>query len=142
MTQQEGAVTTREQIIRSVYRDLFETGDTDLAGRLVTEDFVDHSAPPGAPTGPGGLVAVVRFLHAALADIRYEVQDVLSDGDRSAFRATLSATQTGPLFGHPATGRPFRMQQIHFVRFEGERIAEHWACRDDLGALRQLGHLA
>lgn len=131
-----------EQIIRGVYRDLFETGDTDLADRIVTEDFVDHEAPPGMPPGPGNLVAVVRFLHAALSDIHYEVQDVLSEGDRAAFRATLSAIQTGPLLGHPATGRAFTMRQIHFVRFDGERIAEHWACRDDLGALRSLGHVS
>jgi predicted ester cyclase len=136
-------MSSHEDIIRGVYRDVFETGDLELADKLVTPDFVDHEAPPGsASRGPDTLKAVVRFLHGALSNITYEVHDVLSAGDRAAFRATLTATQTGPLFGHEATGRRFSMQQIHIVRFEGDRIAEHWACRDDLGVMRQLGHLA
>jgi predicted ester cyclase len=136
-------MTRHEEIIRGVYRDLFETGDTDLADRLVTTDFVDHAAPPSpAPPGPDNLKATVAFLHSALGDIRYEVHEVLSAGNRAAYRATLTATQHGPLFGHPPTGGRFSMQQIHMVRFDGDRIAEHWACRDDLGALRQLGHLS
>jgi predicted ester cyclase len=135
-------MSSREQIIRGVYRDVFETGNVDLADELVTPDFLEHEGPPGAAaSGPEALKAVVRFLHGALSDIRYEVNDVLCDGDRAAFRATLTATQTGPLFGHAPTGRRFTMQQIHMARFEGDRIAEHWACRDDLGVMRQLGHL-
>lgn len=133
----------RERIIRGTYRDLFQTGDLALADRLVTPDFLDHAAPPQgwAAPGPESLKALVRFLHSALGDIRYDVQDLLSDGDRVAFRATMSAVQIGPIFGFPPSRRRFTMQQIHIVRFEGDLIAEHWACRDDLGALFQLGHL-
>lgn len=132
---------TREQIIRGVYRDMFETGDVSGADLIVTADFVDHAAPPGAARGPQQVAAVVGYLHGALADIRYTIEDLISEGDRLAYRSTLSATEVGPLFGFPPTGRRFTMHQLHMVRLEGDRIAEHWACRDDLGALRQLGHL-
>lgn len=33
------------------------------------------------------------------------------------------------------------VEHIHLYRLEGDRIAEHWGVRDDLGTLRQLGHL-
>lgn len=136
-------MSDREKIIRGIYRDLFETGNLDIADRLVTADFVDHAAPPSpAPPGPDNLKAAVRFLHSVLAAIHYDIHDLLTDGDRVAYRATMSAVQTGNLFGFPANNGRFAMQQIHIVRFDGDLIAEHWACRDDLGALRQLGHVA
>ncbi|MET7396348.1 ester cyclase [Dactylosporangium sp. NPDC005572] len=136
-------MSQREQLIRGLYRTMFESGDVTLADRVVTPGFVDHAAPPvPVPAGPDQLRAVVSYLHSVLADIRYEIDDVLHDGDRVAYRAAMSATQIGELFGFPSSGRSFRMQQIHIVRFDGDLIAEHWACRDDLGALRQLGHIA
>ncbi|GGM17168.1 ester cyclase [Dactylosporangium sucinum] len=136
-------MSQREQLIRGIYRTMFETGDVTLADRIVTPGFVDHAAPPApVPAGPDQLRAVVTYLHSVLTDIRYEIEDVLHDGDRLAYRTTMSATQTGELFGFPPNGRGFCTTQIHIVRFDGDRIAEHWACRDDLGALRQLGHIA
>lgn len=136
-------MSQREQLIRGIYRTMFESGDTSLADRVVTAGFVDHAAPPvPIPAGPDQLRAVVAYLHSVLANIRYEIEDVLHDRDRCAYRATMSATQIGELFRFPPSGRRFQVQQIHIVRFDGDLIAEHWACRDDLGALRQLGHIA
>src|SRR5262245_19395205 len=135
-------MSQREAVVRGVYRTMFETGDTSQVATVVTDDVIDHAAPPGTPaSGHAALAGVIAYLHRVLADITYEIEDVIEAGDRVAFRATLSARQVGDLFGFPATGRPFRMQQIHIVRFDGDRIAEHWACRDDLGALHQLGHV-
>lgn len=132
----------REELLQGIYRTMFESGDVSLADKVVTPEFVDHSAPPvPMPAGPGQLRAVVTYLHSVMADIRYEIEDFLHDGDRCAFRTAMSATQIGDLFGFPPTGRSFRTQQIHIVRFDGDLIAEHWACRDDVGALRQLGHI-
>jgi predicted ester cyclase len=39
----------------------------------------------------------------------------------------------------PPTGRRVSTQHIHIYRVEDEMVAEHWACRDDIGGLRQLG---
>jgi predicted ester cyclase len=130
-----------EIAIRDVYLLMFEPGDLAVADKLVTDDFVDHAAPPSGTVGPANLQATVRFLHGFLADIRYQITDVLIEGDRAAFRATMTARQVGEMFGFPATGQWFSEQQMHMVRLVGDRIAEHWACRDDLGALRELGHI-
>ena len=136
-------MSQRENLIRGIYRDMFESGDPSAADQVVTADFVDHAAPPTpVPAGPAQLRGVITYLHSVMSDIRYEIDDVLHDGDRVAYRATMSATQVGELFGFPPSGGRFSAQQIHILRFDGDLIAEHWACRDDLGVLRQLGHLA
>ncbi len=42
--------------------------------------------------------------------------------------------------GHAATGKQFRQMQMHFVHLNADGLAtDHWAVRDDLGMMGQLG---
>ncbi len=59
--------------------------------------------------------------------------------DLVAYRGTLSGTHEGELLGMPATGRRFAVQHMHMLRMREGRSSEHWATRDDLGMLQQLG---
>ena len=47
----------------------------------------------------------------------------------------------GMLVGVQPTGRTFEVQHIHMYRFRDGKIAEHFANRDDVGMMRQLGPL-
>ncbi|MEQ9335960.1 MAG: ester cyclase, partial [Miltoncostaeaceae bacterium] len=68
-----------------------------------------------------------------------EVHEVVAGGDLVAYRATLSGVQTGPLQGIPPTDRPFTARHMHMLRMRDGRSSEHWAVRDDLSMLQQLG---
>ena len=39
----------------------------------------------------------------------------------------------------PATGKRFSARQSHWFRVEDGKLAEHWATREDLAAMLQLG---
>ena len=82
---------------------------------------------------------MVRWLRGAFPDLSYQVDDAFGDGDRVALRCTARGTSTGEFLGRAPTGRSFEVQQIHLFRLESGRIAEHWACRDDVAMLHQLG---
>ena len=115
--------------------------DFDRIRDLVTPDFVDHGAPPGlVPPGPDGYIATLRFV-TDLLKIRYEVHDIVAAGDHVAIRATAHGSHDSDHLGFPATGRPYAMQTMHLYRAEGDRLAEHWGVRDELGVLRQVGAL-
>jgi steroid delta-isomerase-like uncharacterized protein len=118
---------------------LFNRGELDRVEEFVTDDFVNHEAWPGEDPGYEGFRLRLRRLREAIPDLRMEVHEALAEGDLVAYRATLSGTQTGPLQGIPPTGRRFSAQQMHFLRMRDGRASEHWACRDDLGMLMQLG---
>lgn len=118
---------------------MFARGDAAAVDSWTTEDFVSHTTPPGAPPGRAGIKATIAWIHSGLDDVAYAVQDVFAAGDKVTMRCTMSATHARPWLGSPATGRSFTVDQIHVYRVQGDRIAEHWACRDDLGMLRQLG---
>jgi steroid delta-isomerase-like uncharacterized protein len=117
----------------------YAAGRYDLAEQFVTDDYVDHEAPPGTPPGPEGANAVLRWLRDAFNDLTYEVHDAFGAGDRVAVRLTTRGTHTGEFMGKPATGRSFEIEAIHIYRIENERVAEHWAKRDDVALAQQIG---
>lgn len=125
--------------------ELFGAGRFELADALVGPNCVDHGAETGpggnadAPKGPDGIKGVVRWLRGAFPDLSYEIHDAFGANDRVVLRCTARGTQTGEFLGHAPTGREFAVQQIHVFRVEDGRIAEHWACRDDVRMMRQLG---
>jgi len=118
---------------------LFNRGELDRVEEFVTPDFVNHEAWPGEDPGYEGFRLRLRRLREAIPDLHMEVHQVLAEGDLVAYRATLSGTHGGALLGIPATGKTFASQQMHFLRLKDGRAVEHWACRDDLGMLMQLG---
>jgi lactoylglutathione lyase len=114
--------------------------DWTLLRSCFTEDFVNHASPfHGADGMRQTLEAIARDLQVD----EHVVHDTVAEADRVVQRVTLSGTHIGStmplLAGLPAAGRPFRWDFIHIWRLDGERIAEHWACRDDLGLRGQLG---
>ena len=118
---------------------LFNRGELDRVEEFVTEDFVNHEAWPGEDPGYEGFRLRLRRLREAIPDFHMRVEDCIVEGDRVAYRATVTGTHRGPLLGIPPTGRTFRVQHMHMLRLRDGRAAEHWATRDDLGMLTQLG---
>jgi steroid delta-isomerase-like uncharacterized protein len=100
-------------------------------------DFLNHEAPENR--GPEGFKATARWLRTAFPDLHAVVHETVAEGDLVVGRITLSGTHQGDYMGVPATGRSFSVQHMHMYRVADGKLAEHWACRDDLGQLAQLG---
>jgi steroid delta-isomerase-like uncharacterized protein len=124
--------------------DAMGRGDVDAAASCLAEDLVNHAAIPQAQ-GRAGFRTIMTKIRKAFPDMKHRVDDVLSDGDKVVVRMTVSGTQTGPLEfisnPLPATGKAFTAGHIHIYRVAGDKIVEHWAERDDLGMMKQLGVL-
>lgn len=78
------------------------------------------------------------ILNRAFSDQRWEIHDVIAEGDKVVIRCTHSGIHTGEFFGVPPTGRPFAYTQMHIVRLRDGKSVEHWAVRDDASLMRQL----
>ena len=64
----------------------------------------------------------------------------MSEGDVVAARVLTEGTNLGKLNGvMPPTGKRFSARQSHWFRVEEGKLAEHWATRDDLTVMLQLG---
>jgi len=134
----------------------FSAGDVARALKFWAPDAINHGrfaeADPRQtrpPAGLEGLTRVFASLHTAFPDRQWRIEDLIARGDRVACRLTVSGTHQGvpevPVEGGPLlkamvpTGKPYTIQHIHIFRLVDGKIAEHWAARDDLGLLEQLG---
>jgi predicted ester cyclase len=122
------------------------SGDTSEMDEIVAVDFVEHAlAPfgreaPGAVHGPRHMRETVAWLLAQFPDLRMSIDAIVADDDLVAVLLTAAGTNLGPLNGVIApTGRAFAGRQSHWYRVWDGRLVEHWATRDDLGAMLQLG---
>lgn len=131
-------ITDVKTAARRVLEEVFPADDEAALIAAVTEDFINHEAPPGTPPGPEGAIFYMHALARAFTDQRWTVHHVLAEGDTAVVYCTHSGRHTGPFFGLPATGREFAYQQMHIIRVMGRKGAEHWAVRDDATLMRQL----
>ncbi len=81
----------------------------------------------------------LEAIKGPFADWTLEIEEIVVEGDRAAFRATVRGTQTGPFLGLPPRGQAFAITAIDTVRFENGRFAEHWGGPDVFALLQQLG---
>jgi len=130
--------TDNKPAARRVLEEIFPANDVGALRELVSDQFVNHEAPPGTPPGLGGITMFMNLLNKAFSDQRWEIHDVLAEDDKVVIRCTHSGVHTGDYFGLPATGRRFAYKQMHILRFDDGKSVEHWAVRDDVSLMRQL----
>ena len=118
--------------------DAINSGDLSCLPECVTADFVDHGSPVPLPPGPEGYAQALGFVTGVLG-IRYEVEEIIETPDRIVLRARAHGVGVGHVHGPAAEGRPYSMQTVHIFRTDGDRLAEHWGVRDELGAMREMG---
>jgi predicted ester cyclase len=127
----------RAQIER-IY-DVFNRRAYDELEEIFHPDYVDHS-PTGEIHGAAAFSEHLQQMIAAFPDARFEVSNIIVEGDHAAWQGRLTGTNTGSLMGMPPTGREIDVQSVHMGRLsEDERPLEHWTGNDMLILLRQLG---
>lgn len=128
---------------------LFNTGNLEDADAIATAGYLEHAvAPfgltePGLVNGPEHLRSTARWLRAQFPDLAMSIEALVTEGDLICARIASSGTNLGPIGGIlPPTGRSFSASQSHWFRVRDGRLSEHWATRDDLTAMIQLGVIA
>jgi predicted ester cyclase len=118
--------------VARAYLDSFATADADAVTRWVTDDFVnEHTAALG--TGCVGKAEyekrVPGFL-ASMPGLRYEIEDVVAEGDRVMAAYTLHTR---------VNDRDVAVRGVMRFRIAGERVASRTDYWDSLVFQRQAG---
>jgi len=128
----------QREIINKIFLEGLNNGDFSVADNYLTPDFRNHGSHDDSLRGPEAFKNTIRIQRSAFSDIKYEILDFISMGDRAAIRWVMHGRHTGPFLGVPATGKEVEHHAIIWLRFEGEKVAERWGVVDNYGLLRQL----
>lgn len=137
--------TDAGSLARRYFEDLCNRRQMEAASEIVATIYVEHApAPfsdsePGAVDGPASTRATVGWLLAQFPDLHFEVEAVVAADDMVAVRVLATGINRGPIGPVPATDRQFSARSSHWFRVADGQLAEHWATRDDLTAMLQLG---
>jgi len=123
--------------VRRFVDEVFVRLNAGAVDELVADDFESHSWPSNG-NSKTALKAATTRMSDSLSDIRFDVEDLIAEGDRVVARLTASATQTGDFMGMPASNRRYEIGEIHIFRLDGGKIAEHWHEMDAMGLMKQL----
>jgi predicted ester cyclase len=124
----------------------FNRRDLDLAASCFTENCKNH----GRPVGRAGVRKILGEIKTNFPDARLAMLQSIAEGEWIVARCTYSGTHSGTsnfpvdggmLVGVAPTGKSFQVQHMHMFRVLDGLIAEHFANRDGIEMMRQLGLL-
>ena len=124
------------------YKEVLENGNVAAVDDFVAVNAIEHEQPPpGVTREPGreGVKQLIKAYTDGFTSMSVQVHAQYRDGDTVISRVTFGGTHTGTFGGIPATGKHISAEGIDIIRFEGERMAEHWGQFDAVGMLTQLG---
>jgi predicted ester cyclase len=124
---------------RRTLEEIFPACDVEALANVTDPEVVSHGRRPDEPAGFEGVKRTMLWLARVFSDQRWEVHQVLGDGDLVAILATHHGRQTGDLMGIPPSGREVAYDYVHILRFRDGKAIEHWSVRDDMTLMRQLG---
>ena len=135
-----------KQLVRRHFEETFNRRNLAVCSEIMAEEFVEHAAAPFAKSAPGkvngpqAMRQTAEWLLAQFPDLHMTIEAMVAEGDTVAVRILSEGTNLGPLNGVlPPTGKRFSARQSHWFRVEDDKLVEHWATREDLPTMLQLG---
>ena len=120
---------TQTETARSALEDVCSGRELERLPSVYHPEFVDH-VNALEYRGHEGARRSVALYQEPFPDLRFEVEDQVSEGDRVTSRWTLHGTHRG---------RSVRLTGIVISRFQDGRIVEDHAASDTMELVRQLG---
>lgn len=126
-------------LTRRFYEEAINQGRLEVVDELCAPDFVDHEEFPGLTPDRDGVKQFITIFRSAYPDLRFDIDDLLLEGDKVVIRAMIRGTQKGEFMGIPPTGKQIAVQTIDIVRIRDGQATEHWGVTDTAAMLTQLG---
>jgi steroid delta-isomerase-like uncharacterized protein len=127
-----------EALVRRFFEEFCNDRRAEVADELIAADYVSHGPQAPPAEGPDGVRERVGLYQEAV-DGHWNVQEIISVGDRVVARWVGTGTHRGELMGIDATGKPISVEAISVFRIANGKIAEEWTVWDALGLLQQVG---
>jgi len=117
-----------------------EVADEIVAADCITRQLRSSAGPmPSASRGPDALKEHILSWLAAFPDLTWEIEAVVTQGERVVTWAVAHGTHQGHWLGVAPTGRRIAIRCVVLHRVADGRIVEDWVVTEALGFFQQLG---
>lgn len=130
-------IEKNKDFIKVYTEDFWNKHNIDAFDKYFSSDFIVHF-PEGDMTAEQ-YKGLCQAYFAAFPDLNIITDDLIAEGNKVMKMWTANCTQKGDFMGIPATGKPVVVKGIEMFLIVDGKIAELWACMDNLGMLQQLG---
>lgn len=131
--------TINKRIVQRLYREVLVNWNMSMVGEFVAPQFTSHDWPEGSARGPEAFRNYYsNIILSVVPDGRYEVDDLIAEGDRVVVRWRLVGTHKGNFNGIAPTGRVITLKGIAIYRLEDSKVVERWVLTDLHGLLEEI----
>ncbi len=125
---------------------LISAGQLEAAASLSSDPTRNH----GRVVPRRMILAILGDIKATFPDISFVTEAIVASGSNVMVRCRFKGTHLGIgklpingglMIGVEPTGRQIDVQHIHWYGLENGLVTDHWASRDDIGMMQQLGLL-
>jgi|HubBroStandDraft_1064217.scaffolds.fasta_scaffold14528_2 predicted ester cyclase len=126
------------------YHDALNRSDWKSATQYFAVDSRNFGNPAGRPV----ISRILEDIYRTFPDFRLIIVDAVSQGDVVVVRAKEKGTHRGVgrvpvnggmLVGVAPTNKQFEVDTIHWYKLRDGKIIDHYATRNDLSMMQQLG---
>jgi len=128
-----------KSLVRRYVEEILNRGNMAVADELIAPDYKRYISPTAVPLTVDVQKQRLAGIRAAFPDWHLTVEDMIADGDRVAFRATIRGTHKGAFQNIAPTGKQVTVSALDIVRIENGKFIEHWGGPDLLNLMQQLG---
>jgi steroid delta-isomerase-like uncharacterized protein len=124
-------------IARRWFEEVWNDRRDSAIEELMAKESYGH-VEGGDVRGPADFRRMRDMFFAALPDIRLEIEDIVTEGDRAAVRWRAVGTHTGDGFGFPATRQSVNIRGTSWLVIRDGKLVEGWDTWNLGGLLESL----
>jgi steroid delta-isomerase-like uncharacterized protein len=136
--EEEYVSPTPRELVERFYDVVWNEADEAEAWKILSPDFRFRASLGPELRGPGGFIAYLRSVRAALQNFVCTIDEVIETADRAAARMSFRGTHRAKFFGVEPTGREIRWAGAAFFTVGSGQITELWVLGDVEAVRRQL----
>ena len=138
------SIEQNKAIVARFYEELWNNRKVEVADEIFAGECVTHQLQSGAEVTSAGRSPEVLKHHVGewlkgFPDLRFEVEEMIAEGELVMSRCVMRGTHAGEWMGVEASGRQVSIRMMVVHRIAKGKIVEDWVLVETLGFLQQLG---
>jgi steroid delta-isomerase-like uncharacterized protein len=132
--------TQNQAIARRLIEEIWNNRKLEVVDELLAPTFTNHDPnTPDLGVGPDAYKKLVSLYVTAFPDLRFTIQEIVSDEETVAVSWKSSGTHKGELRGIPPTNKAISIEGITINHIRSGKILDQRVSWDAFGMMRQLG---